>query len=462
MKDFSGRSLSLPAGIAVAMLAFESLNAQVTVTTLFSFSVTNGAEPSGTLVQGSDGNFYGTTFAGGDNPNHGPLTSAPGYGTVFRITPDGTLTSLVSFNGTNGINPRGGLVQAWDGSFYGTTWYGGISNAGTIFRVTTNGDLTTLVSFVGTNGGWPQSSLIQGNDGFLYGTTRLGGFGRFDFGFGFPGAGTVFRVSTNGELTTLYSFDVDEHGWQPLAPLMQASDGNFWGTTHGSNGGTIFKITPAGNLSTIVTLQESEPFGGLIQSMDGNFYGLDAGDPHQSPQGPHLIRVSTNGNVTTIFSEPTATGGFGAPVEAPDGNFYGTLASGVCFQATPNGQVNYLASVTINNGFGLGGTLVLGNDGSFYGTTKYDASFNGYGSVFRLTVPSAAAPLLRNLKSSSTNIQFSWGTLVGRSYQVQSSTDLAATNWANVGTSFAVTNRMASACCSRDGDQRFYRVVLLP
>ena len=181
-----------------------------TFASLYSFSGTNGANPYAGLVRGSDGNFYGTAFSGGAN----------GYGTVFRFATDGTLTTLASFGNTNGANPQAGLVQGSDGNFYGTTSAGGAYTNqsglgyGTIFKLTTNGTLTTLVSFDGTNGASPQAALVQSVDGSFYGTTAQGGAN---------GYGTVFRLSvivpppsflavaaTGGTLTLTWSATVGQ------------------------------------------------------------------------------------------------------------------------------------------------------------------------------------------------------------------------------------------------------------
>jgi uncharacterized repeat protein (TIGR03803 family) len=147
---------------------------------LTEFNYSNGSSPTAGLIHGSDGNFYGTTRGGAPN----------GYGTVFRMTPDGDLTTIFAFHGTDGSGPQA-LIQASDGNFYGTTSVGGAQNAGTVFRLTTDGVLTSLCSFMGTNGSNPQAGLVQGPDGHLYGTTSKGGI--VDSGNS-SGYGTVFRV----------------------------------------------------------------------------------------------------------------------------------------------------------------------------------------------------------------------------------------------------------------------------
>jgi len=174
----------------------------------------------------------------------------PGAGTIFKITPGGVLTTVVSFNGTNGSHPYAGLIQATDGNFYGTTYNGGAdyttpsSGSGTAFKLTPDGVLTTLVFFNGTNGSRPYAGLAQGSDGNFYGTTVLGGVND---------NGTVFRLTPGGGLTTLVSFN-GMNGSRPFARLVQGSDGNFYGTADGGGlgGGTIFRLVEPFAIKKIV------------------------------------------------------------------------------------------------------------------------------------------------------------------------------------------------------------------
>lgn len=195
----------------------QAQTAQVQV--LSTFNLTNGTTPFAGLCAGKDGNFYGTTTNGGTNG---------GYGTVFKVTTNGLLTSLVSFNNTNGAYPRGTLIFGNDGDYYGTTYYGGSKSLGTVFKMTTNGVLTSLVSFNGTNGANPAAGLTLGSDGNFYGTTRYGGSGNL---------GTIFKMTTNGALTTLASFN-NTNGAYPYAGWTPGSDGDFYGTTSGGGNGT--------------------------------------------------------------------------------------------------------------------------------------------------------------------------------------------------------------------------------
>ena len=225
------RKRNLPVIVAaIITIGCITVSAQ-TLTTLHSFNGGDGRSPEAALVQGSDGNFYGTTAFGG----------AHFKGTVFKIDATGNLTTLHSFSGSpsEGANPIAALVQGSDGNFYGTTASGGEHFKGTVFRITPAGGITVLHSFSGSpsEGGVPFAGLVQGSDGNFYGTTALGG-AHFK--------GTVFNIDATGSLTTLHSFAGSTgEGALPFAGLVQGSDGKFYGTTalggaHGA--GTVFNL----------------------------------------------------------------------------------------------------------------------------------------------------------------------------------------------------------------------------
>jgi uncharacterized repeat protein (TIGR03803 family) len=243
-----------------------------TLTTIYSFAgyPTDGSLPYGALTQASDGDFYGTTASGGAN-------CAPyGCGTVFKITLSGALTTLHSFDGTDGETPRAGLVQARNGDFYGTTNAGGTNGRGTVFKITHSGTLTTLYSFCSqsgcADGEYPWAELLQAANGSLYGTTQGGGT---------SGDGTVFKIAPSGALTPLHSFDGPD-GDGPFAGLVEATNGDFYGTTYYGGrvgGGTVFKITASGTLTTLHSFEGAHgiaPQAALVQATDGNLYGTTA------------------------------------------------------------------------------------------------------------------------------------------------------------------------------------------
>ncbi len=257
------------------------------LTTIYSFcsqlNCPDGSYPQAGLAQGTDGNFYGTTRSGGAHGNNG---------TVFKITPSGTLTTLHSFNGVDGENPVAALVQGTDGNFYGTTQLGGANSWGTVFKITPSGALTTLHSFCSqqncADGTYPTAGLVQGTDGNLYGTTDMGGTGTYCGSSGSNDCGTVFKISPGGGLTTLYNFCSQPNCADGVGVgdgLIQATDGNFYGVTGAGGGdgcafgggcGTIFEITPAGTLTTLHSFTENEgtsPAAELLQAANGNFYG---------------------------------------------------------------------------------------------------------------------------------------------------------------------------------------------
>ena len=374
-----------------------------TFNTLVSFHGTNGDEPEFvTLVQGTDGNLYGTTSFGGTN----------GEGTVFKITPAGTLTTLYSFCSqtgcTDGFNPYAGLVQATNGNFYGTTGSGGANGfGGTVFEITPAGTLTTLYSFCSqpscTDGELPEARLVEATNGVLYGTTLDGGA---------YGVGTVFKITTTGKLTTVYSFCSQPgctDGYDPYAGLVQATNGNLYGTT-GSGGdnasGTIFEITPAGKLTTLYSFCSQTncsdgtfPHAGLVQGSSGNLYGTT--EYGGASNDGTVFKITLAGKLTTLYSFCSQTsctdGEFPQDglVQATSGNFYGTAEGGgasndgTIFEITPAGKLttvySFCSQASCTDGSLPFGGLAQATSGEFYGTT-HGGGANGDGTVFSLSV----------------------------------------------------------------------------
>jgi uncharacterized repeat protein (TIGR03803 family) len=226
----------------------------------------DGSHPWAGVVEGSDGNFYGTTFGGAGGPSH--------LGSVFRMSPAGGTTILHVFTQAEGAQPRGALVEGPDGSFYGTTTYYGTNAAGSVFKITPDGALTVLHQFTGGGGGaHPYAGLCLGTDGNFYGTTYDGGAYNL---------GTVFRMTPSGQLTVLHAFAGNGGGSHPYSGLIQADDGLFYGTTGGKGTsswveyGTVFQMTPGGevrNLHAFNSLDGTTPIARLVQASDGHLYG---------------------------------------------------------------------------------------------------------------------------------------------------------------------------------------------
>ncbi len=311
-----------------------------TLTTLHTFS--ENETPMGNLIQGSDRKFYGTTYYGGTN--NCPASSGNGCGTIYSVVPGGSLVTLYNFcsqpNCADGAGPSAGLVQGADGNFYGTTTDYAFADGcpgspcGTVFKITPTGTLTTLYTFFGTSGYGPNSALVQGTDGNFYGTTALGG--SFNCGTGSASScGTIFKITPQGTLTILYSFCEQTgcpDGHDPVG-LVQGSDGNFYGTTSTAqfNLGTVFKITPSGTLTTLHTFDETDgevpSTGPIIQGTDGNFYGTTYGGGPNG--GGAIFKMTPAGALITLYSFDGTDGGSpNGLVQVTNGSFYGTTEFG--------------------------------------------------------------------------------------------------------------------------------------
>ena len=408
-----------------------------TFTTLHSFDGTDGDQPWAGLVQASNGDLYGTTVAGGAN----------GGGTVFKIAPNGTETTLYSLcaqgypNCPDGYEPYAGLVQATNGELYGTTTYGGsrtnypcdfFHGCGTVFKITPSGTLTTLYSFCSQNecpdvlttlydfcaqagcqdGESPWAGLVQATNRDLYGTTGGGGA---------SGPGTVFKIVPGGTLMTLHSFD-SEDGASPLAALVQAPNADLYGTTYlggAHGGGTVFEITPSGALSTLYNFcaqtgctDGKYPSAGLVQAASGDFYGTTQ-EGGANGAGT-VFKITPSGTLMTLHSfcalglpctdGQTPSAGL---IQATNGDFYGTTfgggtngSYGTIFKITPRGALTTLYSFCSQSRCADGANpqmgLVQATDGDFYGTTF--AGGAGSGTVFSLSV--GLSPFVKTLPTS--------------------------------------------------------------
>jgi uncharacterized repeat protein (TIGR03803 family) len=341
-------------------------------TTIYCFggSSTDALGPNGALIQGSDGNFYGTTTGGGIGG--GPQIGAagfPGNGTVFKITPTGEETVLHSFSQAEGINPDS-LIQGSDGNFYGTTYRGGANGTGTVFKLTPEGVETTLYSF-GSEGG--PLALLQGSDGNFYGVAADGG------------GGFAFQLTPGGVLTTLSGVP-----YGPTGRFLQGSDGSFYGTSFANSGNglgdTVFKV----GAPTLLHSFSGPPADGdapyaLVQGNDGNLYGTTrGGGANCSDLGGcgTAYKLTPDGTETILHSFNDQSDGaypFIGLIQGSDGNFYGTTleggmnAGGAIFQLTPAGVVTLLYSLP--DGSQPQSQLLQGSDGNLYGTTYQNGTY---------------------------------------------------------------------------------------
>jgi len=389
-----------------------------TLTTIHTFDNVDGSVPE-TYVQATNGSLYGITAGGGNT-----VACSGGCGTIFKITASGKFTSLLSFDASDGNGPYGSLVQASDGDLYGTAQAGGTNltlcfgdGCGTVFKITPAGTLTTLYNFCSrtdcTDGSLPLTNLVQAPNGDFYGTT--GGITCVPGSFG--SCGTVFKITPSGGLTTLYSFCSQSgctDGAFPDAGLVQAPNGNFYGTT--SSGGTsaactggcgtVFKITPSGTLTTLHSFDGSDGSQPrwLIQASNGDFYGatLLGGTSAACTGGCGTVfRITPSGTFTMLHSFDSTDGAKPlVGLQATDGNFYGTThlggASTACtggcgtvFRMTPSGTLTTLHNFDNTDGSSPVG-LLQDTNGQLYGSTELGGSSTacsgGCGTVFRLSV----------------------------------------------------------------------------
>jgi uncharacterized repeat protein (TIGR03803 family) len=472
VSDFASSSMNQD--LALTVVASTNLP----LTTLYSFGGSDGSNPNG-LVQGTDGNFYGTTYRGGAYTNYGD-----GLGTVFKTTPSGALTTLYSFGDIDGDGPVDGLVQGADGDFYGTTEYGGLyvshwgDTFGTVFRITTNGTLTSLYSFSGGDGANPAAGLARGADGNFYGTTSAGGENYY------LDDGTVFKIATDGSFTSLISLS-GRNGNEPRGRLVQGLDGNFYGTTcaggrYSWSRGTIFKMTTNGTLSTLYSFTGGSdgdyPVAGLVQGADGNFYGTTR---YGGTNGSGTVfKIMTNGTFTSLYLFSGGADGANPAaglVRGADGNFYGTTESGgiyqgrwgetfgTAFEITPDGVLTTVYFFTGgNDGAYPNSTLVQGADGNFYGTT-YSGGVYGNGVIYRLSLGSVPAPVFQSVTKIGGMIALTWSSVAGQTYQLQYKTDLDQLSWTDSGSPTVATVATVTAYDSPGPDpHRFYRVKVSP
>jgi uncharacterized repeat protein (TIGR03803 family) len=377
------------------------------LTTLHSFAG-NGNNDDGLyplfapLVEGTKGVFYGTTYSGGTNND----------GTVFRVTAGGAFTTLFEFDGTNGLNPYAGLTFGTDGKLYGTTSGGGTYQDGNVFQITTNGILTTLVEFNGTNGLLPYAGVILGLDNSLYGTTYEGGLG---FGPGSTGNGTVYQLTTNGSLTTIFSFYQGDDGTFPIGGVIRGANGYWYGTTAyggSQNCGAVYSLNDTIAPTLAITSPEA---GQQMTNAVATFTGT-AGDN----LGCSGVWYQLNGGPWNLVK-------------------------------TLNSYTNWTITAPLIAGTNLFSAYAVDFSDDFSGTNSVSVVSS---NTFKLQLDfTAAQPLTGN--GLSFNLQIS----PGLSGQIQISTNLAdwtiLTNFTGTGTNIQLNDETATHY-----NQRFYRAVI--
>ena len=432
---------ALAALLALAAPISWAASAQLAVIHDFGTQLNDGKHSLSSMLLASDGNLYGTTESGG----------AFDGGTVFRVSPSGTVTVLYSFGSApnDGLDPGADLVQADDGYLYGTTPSGGANaGAGTIFKISTLGAYLKLYDFgaFASDGTDPDAGLVQGPDGYLYGTTTFGGpYQAFN--------GTLFRISTAGAYSQVHAFGATpEEGEWPVSGLTVAGNGDLYGTTHFSGprgqpmlqlgAGTVYKYKAADGISRLHEFGGADecppdgagPWGSLILGSDGNLYGTTrSGGVHD--QGT-VFRVTPTGVLTILYEFGSIPKDGREPasrlVRLANGGLLGTTRfggahesanswGGTAFMLAPDGTYTLLHSfgATEDDPQFLDSGLTMGTDGNFYGTSVNGGSTadrangtTGFGTVYRLVInPNGTAPTTKYVpQSCATNKKSSGGS----------------------------------------------------
>ena len=374
----------------------------VTVLRHFAGGAGDGAAPVGPIMRASDGNMYGLTTQGGP----------PNGGAAYRITPGGAVSIIHFFsNPVEGFSPYGGFTQANDGNLYSTLFGGSNNWLGSVFQMTLGGAVSVIHPFGNVEGAYPWAGVVQGADGLLYGTTFYGG--AYD-------AGALFKVGLNGANYQLLQshFGSNDSG-HTMAPMIVGNDGNLYGTGQAGgsqDGGSVFKMTPAGAASLVfsynVHVEYGHPTTALVQATDGNFY---------IGTGSTLIRLTPSGQRTALKELDYWTEGYdpNSMIQASDGYLYGTTqfggatGRGTIFRMSLSGQFSVIYTFPY-----LGGrqprSIIQASDGNFYGTTLYGIGTpaGGYdaGTIYRMT-PGGSVTILHALVPSSEG-RNPWGKLI--------------------------------------------------
>jgi len=420
-----------------------TITASGTFTSVYNFctqtNCTDGGNPLAPPVLGMDGNFYGTAS---DKGNVTLCTVGnSGCGVIYRITPSGIYKVLYTFDNTNGANPLGPLLLGTDGNFYGMARYGGSINGvfngnGVVFKITPSGQYTPIYTFCALSncldGGQPQDGLVQGTDGNFYGTTITGGTHLYSFYFG----GTIFKMTPTGLITVLYNFCSQPNcadGGNAISGLILGTDGNFYGTTQvgGANGnGTVFQITPQGQYTVLHSFDYADgnaPLGSLTQGTNGILYGQTNG----GGTGPCIntgcgVFFSFDMGLPSYVAPVTPYGQEGSTVEILGNNLKETTAvsfNGIAatFQVLSN---TYLTAVVP-----AGATLGLIQVTTSKGVLSSKTSFRVLPHIGDFTPTSGAVGTLVTINGTGFNqtIAVDFAKAVSATFTVVSDIEITAT-----------------------------------
>jgi uncharacterized repeat protein (TIGR03803 family) len=399
--------------VSIVLLVVLAVGAQ-SVSVLYHFG-TNPGDPIwfreiGLIVEGLDGNLYGTSPQGGTINNQG---------TVFKMTLDGKLTVLYNFDGKTGGGPLGGLTRGSDGTFYGTTYSGGKYGVGTIFRVTPAGQFSVLYNFrngymydmkpkecsklpcvfttrqrLDASASYPISAPVFGADGNLYGVTSYSWNQKFGVLYKIsPGGGEeaftalctggnlpTARDTTDAQIRTECMFNGTTIGNNPVS-MIAAHDGNFYGVTYGglpaNPYGSVFKASQGGQVSTL------------------HKFNLTNGS------GPFSVMEAKEGDVWNLYGTTAAGGnGNGVVYKVPLGT-QPALVAALTLPAPNAAQPTVLHNFSATDGLSPVSGLVQGADGKLYGTTKFGGS-NGRGVVYRISPKGTDFQILQNFETYGT------------------------------------------------------------
>lgn len=427
------------AKILLVLAALAPLSAQVSVSVLHRFAG-QGCDPQGNLVQASDGSLYGSTLGSA-------ATGYLGRGSVYRIAPDGTHSTLAEGTGTTTLDAlTNSVVLGPDGNLYGLRPDGRTGRARTFYRVTPTGTVTTLFEF-GETHGLPTSSLVLGSDGAFYGGAAAAVFRPQGV------LSVIFRLTTTGTYSLVYpSAAVLAQNPLRLPPelqigsaehLIRTDDGTIIAAFTLSTSPTVFSIAPGGvpknllNDSPTVNRNEVVSYGnlspGILRAADGTLYM--GGQYNRSVQNPVIFRITPAGVTSILYTWPANVPQRArtiAPlVQGSDGNLYGASidgglrSGGFFYRLTPAGEYTVLHEFNPEGGFYVQGRMVQGPDGAFYvpASRRFVSNMSGFacGAILKIDagLSVSAAPVINaggvvELGSSSNTVQpGSWVSIFG-------------------------------------------------